>query len=186
MTALTLKERVNSHHTRLTAPDRPCDKCLEQPSAGEELQIASIQFPAGTVVFSVCRRCAAEDYERFKGHLMSHEAASIFMCHQEQGLNKLSDELVRMNEWIAKHSAPGEPCDECGSHLLDGEPISTASVAMTGGMSGYQVMHAVCPRCAKTETPRLRAKCDRFLARLVSTRASVFIRDLIDPKKVVQ
>ena len=90
-----------------------------------------------------------------------------------------------MNEWIARSSTPGQRCDECGLHLREGDPVSTATVAMTGEMSGYELLHAICPRCVNTETPSIRAKCDRFLSRIVSTRASAFIHDLIEPQAAV-
>jgi hypothetical protein len=55
----------------------------------------------------------------------------------------------------------------------------------------YQRINAPCATCgapavngcAKTNTLRIRAKCDRFLERIVSTRATLFIKDLIDTKK---
>lgn len=185
MTALSLKDELADQHIRLTAPDRPCDRCLKLPPAGETLTIAYIRFKAATVPFSICESCTAAELDRFKGHAMSHDAASIFMCHQEQGLNKLSDELVAMNDWIAQNSAPGKPCDECGASLVEGEPTSTATVAMTGAITDRSILHIVCPRCARTTMPRIRAKCDRFVGRIVSTRSTAFIPDLINPKKVV-
>jgi hypothetical protein len=186
MSALTVKELVNAHHTRLTAPDRPCDKCLELPPAGETLKIATIRFPTATVAFSICDRCEAAELERFKDHVMPHGAADIFTCHQEpDGLNRLSDELVAQDEWITRYSAPGQRCDECQRPLAADEPPSTAAVAMTGAISDRSILHAVCLECAKSTTPNIRAKCERFLARIVSTRATAFIPDLINPKKVV-
>jgi hypothetical protein len=106
VTALSLKEELADQRIRLTAPDRPCDRCLKLPPAGETLTIAYIRFKAVTVPFSICESYTAE-LGRFKDHAVFYGAASIFMCRQGQGLNKLSGELVAMNEWITRHSCPG-------------------------------------------------------------------------------
>jgi hypothetical protein len=181
---LTLKDEVATHHTRLLAQDRPCDKCLKPPAPGETLQIAALRFAAGTVIFSICDRCASAEHERFKDHLMSHDAASIFLCQQDQGIGKLSEELVAMNEWITKHSGPGQTCDECGCQL-DGEKFSTAAAGIRGSVSDRSVLHIVCSSCKDGSMLNIRTKCDKFLARLVSTRATAFIPDLINPQTVV-
>jgi hypothetical protein len=180
--ALTLKEQLKAQHIRITAPDRPCDRCRELPPAGETLQIATIRFSAASVAFSICDHCVAAELERFKDHTMSHDAAAIFTCHQEpEGLNKLSAELVQMNEWISQNSAR---CDECSQPLVAGEPISTVAAPLTGAISSHQILHVVCPSCATGTTPRIKANCKRFVGRLVSNRATAFIKDLIDTKKV--
>ena len=117
---------------------------------------------------------------------MSHEAASIFLSSQEPAdQGKLLDELVKVNGWVTQNSAPGQRCDECLRPLAAEDPISTAAVAMTGAITDRAILHVVCPECAKGKTPNIQAKSDRFVARIVSTRVTAFIRDLISPTKVV-
>ena len=182
MSILNLKEEIATQHARLLAPGRSCDRCNEPPPDGETLKIAVVRFPAVSVPFSICERCVSVELDRFADHAMSHEAAKIFTAHQEpDGLKALTSELVRMHEIIAARSH----CEECG-HVLEADHVTTASLPLSGGMSGHNFLYVLCSTCRdRGTTPRLVARLNSFLGRLVSDRAKTFIHDLLEPKTVV-
>jgi hypothetical protein len=170
-----LSGEITDQYNRLNAP---CANC----GADAPGEVVTLRFSAGSLILPICENCSAAytDLPEVKAQLISHEAAALFHCKQNpEDIRQLSDELVRMKQWIAQHGAPGQPCDNCGQPLVQSEPISTATFSAPFG----QVLHVLCALCKDTGTPRIMAACERFVARVISNRAAVFIPELLDAGK---
>ena len=80
-------------------------------------------------------------------------------------------ELRRIHNWITEHGASGQPCDECGILLVEGERPAVATAANRFGAW----LFTVCERCKDSSTPNIRAKAERFMDRFVSADAEAIM-----------
>ena len=80
-------------------------------------------------------------------------------------------ELKRVVDWTFEHSAPGQPCDNCGL-LFEDDDQPTIATATAG--DGY-LLFVLCGQCKDAPTPNVLKYVESFAARLISAETEAFV-----------
>jgi hypothetical protein len=181
----TLHGEVDFHRVRLSA--HKCDEC-RRTFEGDGVPVSyHLEGNGGRLVFLVCPGCHTKPLENidamaafFSKFYVSEPAAEVLEAMASGAGQKLSEEVSKLQSWIDTHCAPGQRCDECGHALTLDDPATIVDIGVS--KLGRKILFAICNRCRinAVKAPRCLAATEKLLARMVTERAALFIKPLLE------